>query len=158
MVNKPKRIIVHHDGVSRKGPSLHIVNQAHKQRTFPISKLGWYVGYHWVIEKDGTFARTRYDDEIGAHTIGQNDCSIGIFLAGNFDKELPTKAQEVSLGMLLQHYTRLYNIDESEIGPHRWYSNKTCYGSKLPDHWAAVVWLTFEVEQYQARIALMNDV
>ncbi len=152
MNNRPDKIIVHHDGVSRTGPSLRIVDAAHKERDFPLSKLGFYVGYHWVIERDGQIARTRFDEEIGAHTVGQNDKSIGIFLAGDFDAEMPTQAQERELGVLLHHYCDLYKLDEYDIFPHRKFAQKSCYGSKLGDTWAAFVYLQHVITQYQARL------
>lgn len=152
MPNKPDKIIVHHDGVSRAGASLHIVDAAHKERDFPLSSLGYYVGYHWVIERDGTIARTRNDNEVGAHTVGQNDKSIGIFLAGNFDVELPTRAQERELGVLLHHYCDLLKLDEHDIFPHRAFAQKSCYGNKLGDTWAAFVYLQHVITQYQARL------
>lgn len=144
MIFKPEQIIVHHDGVSRDGPSFAIVNDFHKGEHFPISSLGYYVGYHFWIERDGTVCQARTESEIGAHTIGQNYTALGIGLAGNFDKEDPTDAQVKSLGELLSRLVNTYGIPQAKIVPHRTYSPKTCYGSRLDDTWAQAVFLQFE--------------
>lgn len=141
MENVPTKIIVHHDGVSRKFPSLDVVNEYHKGRGFPLSSLGFYVGYHYWIEKDGTLTQTRYGDEEGAHCTGENRTSIGIGLAGNFDEESPTEAQEKTLGRLLVTLCDEYALSAERIYPHRAFSNKTCYGSRLSDDWAGFVYL-----------------
>lgn len=144
MIFTPKQIIVHHDGVSRKGPSFDIVNDFHKSERFPISSLGYYVGYHFWIERDGTVRQARRESEIGAHTIGQNYTGLGIGLAGNFDKEDPTAAQVAALGQLMSRLCFTYSIPADQIFPHRKYSPKTCYGSRLSDTWAQGVYLLYE--------------
>lgn len=146
-VNKPDQIIVHHDGVSREGPSFAIVNEFHKSRDFPLSSLGFYCGYHYWIERDGQVIAAREETEEGAHTVGQNRTSIGIGLAGNFDVEMPTEAQVEALGGLLSVYCRGYNIPPDRIFPHRHYAGKSCYGTLLSDNWAASVYLRHEIRR-----------
>lgn len=153
MVFTPKQIIVHHDGVSRSGPSFDIVNLFHKGQHFPLSSLGYYVGYHYWIEKDGTTRQARTDGEIGAHTLGQNYTALGIGLAGNFDVEQPTEAQVASLGALLSRLCLAHGIADDQIFPHRKYNPKTCYGNLLADTWAQGVLLTFEHKRITARCA-----
>lgn len=97
MENKPNKIIVHHDGVERAGDSLDAINQSHKERGFPVSSYGYFVGYHYLIEKTGVVLRMRHISEEGMHTIGQNDTSIGVGLAGDFDTGWPTEAQRDAL-------------------------------------------------------------
>lgn len=139
MLNTPKKIIVHHDAAARRGPSFDITNSYHKEQQYPVSRLGFYVGYHYFIEKDGSLRQAREDNEIGAHTIGQNDKSIGVCLAGNFDIELPTTAQVKTLGKLLLTLTKQYGIPDTEVYPHRKFAQKACYGGKLHDLWAREV-------------------
>ncbi len=149
MIFTPKQIIVHHDGVSRKGPSFNIINDYHKSIHFPLSTLGYYVGYHFWIERDGTLCQARRESEIGAHTVGQNYTGFGIGLAGNMDKEDPTTAQIKTLGALMSRLAFTYAIPYDQIFPHRKYAPKTCYGSRLSDTWAQEVFLQYE----QQRIA-----
>jgi hypothetical protein len=75
----------------------------------------------------------------GAHTKGHNTTSIGVCLAGNFDATLPTKAQEKALTGLLKEIMERWDIQYSEIYPHRKFANKTCYGNKLDDQWASML-------------------
>ena len=137
-MNKPDKIIVHHEAppVIVSGNRFAIVNAFHKEKDFPISSLGYYVGYHYFIEKSGIIKQARLDSDTGAHTVGYNEDSIGICLAGNFDIELPTKEQEKSLRGLLVKKSKELSIPFSRVYPHRIFATKTCYGSKLSDTWA----------------------
>ena len=73
---------------------------------------------------------------MGAHTVGMNDKSIGICLVGNFDATLPTKEQKTELKRLLEEKMAQWSIPTKNIVPHRYFAQKTCYGSKLADSWA----------------------
>lgn len=144
---KPDQIIVHHDGVSRKGPSFAIVDDFHESQGFPISSLGFYVGYHYWIERDGVIRQARAENELGAHTKGQNYTALGIGLAGCFDEEDPTAEQVAALGSLLLDLCTRHAIPSGRIFPHRKYANKSCYGSRLSDSWAREI-----VEQYGQKV------
>jgi N-acetyl-anhydromuramyl-L-alanine amidase AmpD len=142
-MNKPNKIIVHHSGGSDANPlqdssnfTVGQCNDLHRTRNFSKSSLGYYVGYHYYIAKNGTYTQTRASTDEGCHCIGQNTQSIGICLAGNFDATLPTKEQITSLTSLLLKLTKDLNIPKSEIYPHRKFANKTCYGNKLSNTWA----------------------
>jgi len=156
MNNVPIEIIVHHDGVSRAGPSLKIVDDFHRQRGFPLSSLGFHVGYHFWIERDGTLIQTRAPNEEGAHCVGHNLSSIGIGLAGNFDVEHPTPAQIDILGKVLVRTCDGFDIPITNITPHRRFAAKTCYGSLLPDNWAAIVMLQQKVRDLIATIQYLQ--
>ena len=50
-------------------------------RRWHIEDRGWSdIGYHWVIDRDGTLVRGRPETVVGAHTQGHNTGSIGICL------------------------------------------------------------------------------
>lgn len=143
-INTPDKLIVHHTGGTDANPladtshhTFEIVDAYHKGLWGFRSTLGHYIGYHYFIEKDGKVTQGRADNEEGAHTLGQNTKSIGICLAGNFDATLPTEAQIKALTKLLKELSVKYNIPASNIFPHRKFANKTCYGSKLANDWAA---------------------
>lgn len=131
----PTRIIWHHSGDKSLAPQLGKINAYHKTRNFPISRLGFYVGYHWLIEQDGTIAQTRNEDEIGAHDQGENTNSIGICLAGNFNLALPSEAQTKSASLLLGEIRHRWKIPLTRIEPHRWDDETDCPGKLLPDIW-----------------------
>lgn len=100
------------------------------------STLGFYGGYNFQIEPDGTIGQYR---KVGEETIGAtgyNFDSIHICLSGNFDIELPTTEQKQALKKLLEKYIKEFNIPPQNIFPHRKVANKSCYGLKLSDSWA----------------------
>lgn len=142
--NIPTKIIVHHTGGSAIDPlqdsSNFTFDQCNEQHRISFnlkSSLGFYIGYHYYISKDGTIKQGRLDTDEGAHTIGQNLSSLGICLAGNFDATLPTQAQIATLTTFLVQKSKQYNITSENVFPHRHFAAKTCYGNKLGDSWAA---------------------
>lgn len=147
MEYKPKYIIVHHSAASRPTPQFDAINQWHKERDFPLSSLGFHVGYHRVIEKDGVSRTARKDLERDCDALGHNFDSLSVCLAGNFDEEMPTEAQRAELARLLSFWCRAYGLTAADIHPHRHFANKSCYGSKLQDNWAALLYLEHEVRQ-----------
>jgi hypothetical protein len=68
------------------------INAWHHQRGFRrnarlMTKYAYslalkHIGYHWVIQVDGTLESGRHPDEIGAHATGHNSHSLGICLIG----------------------------------------------------------------------------
>lgn len=142
--NKVQFLVVHHTGPLENSPgadtssqTVQDINNWHKIRGFPISSLGYYVGYHYVITKEGEVTQCRQDDEIGAHTIGYNDKSIGIVLTGNFDYFHPTWGQTYALKSLLTQKIKQYGLLASKVAPHRAFAQKSCYGRNLTDSWAS---------------------
>lgn len=152
IINKPRFLVIHHTGgtdanplADTSGQTFDIVNQYHKER-FGLdvkSSLGFYIGYHYFIDKKGVVTRGRDDEDEGVHCNQSQDKksmnlqSIGICLAGNFDATLPTPAQVASLKQLLKDKHQQWNIPVANIYPHRHWAPKTCYGRKLSDSWAA---------------------
>ena len=141
----PRLIIVHHSAAKAPSPQFAAINQWHKQRGFPLSTLGFYVGYHAVIEGDGTLRAARIDTERDADTLGHNFDSLSVCLVGNFDTTTPTTAQIGALGALLSAWCKAWSIDASRIYPHRKFQAKSCYGAKLSDTWAREVYLKHEL-------------
>jgi len=122
-MNKPSYIIIHHSGVNSFFNQLTPINRYHKSKEFPLSRSGWYVGYHYLIEKDGRTIQTRDIDEIGAHTLGGwNMKSIGVCLVGNFHKSVPNKKQLAALNsIIIQHSLPYIFHKEADYG-------RTCAG------------------------------
>lgn len=56
------------------------INHWHIQRGFAG------IGYHYVIQRDGTIEIGRKSDQIGAHAQGHNDSSVAVCLVGGIDK------------------------------------------------------------------------
>lgn len=79
-----KYIILHH----RCGyGDINSIHQSHIKRGFNG------VGYHYYIRRDGTEEVGRPVDAVGAHCKGNNRCSVGICLEGDFRKDKITKEQ-----------------------------------------------------------------
>ena len=93
------------------------IDRWHKER-------GWDgIGYHYVINRDGTIEAGRNTWKQGAHCKGQNTKSIGICLIGK--KDFEPKQMET-----LKYFCRLLCATQAicthEIYGHYHFSNKTC--------------------------------
>lgn len=140
--NEPVKIVVHHTASLILEPQINHIDKWHKDRGFSKSTLGYYVGYHYLIERDGSIMQTRADEDEGCHTIGHNLSSLGVALAGDFTKERPTRAQMDSLGVLLNELCAKYDIHPLEIYPHRKLASTVCYGSLLENDFAVLAYAT----------------
>lgn len=136
MENKPNRIIWHHSADTSSGSQFDKINTYHKKKWNYKSILGFYGGYHILIEKDGQIKRYRADNEIGAHDAGENINSLGVCLAGNFNIEHPTDLQIASLKDVLLDWIKRYGISVDRIDPHRMGDTTDCPGKLLQDNFA----------------------
>lgn len=125
-MNTVEFAVDHHSAYPHDGhPQLDRVNMLHRNRGFPLSNLGYYVGYHFFIEENGKIIQTRELTETGAHSYncGCQDVdisgvpagminvrSIGICLAGNFTKDTPKDQQIVALHSLIFLLHKQYGI------------------------------------------------
>lgn len=144
-MNTPTKIITHH-ALSSRESTAQDVDSWHKLRWpgfvshyFKNNKgKPYHVGYHYVIEWDGTVVQCRDDSEEGAHTVGMNSSSIGVCFMGNFDNMMPSIAQEASWMKLHAKLVVKYPVLTPEnCVPHRRYANKSCHGKLLSDTYFA---------------------
>ena len=133
---RPNKIIFHHTGDSFNGEQFFKVNQWHKIQNFPLSKFGYFCGYHIFIERSGNEIIARSLNEIGAHCLGKNSEAYGIAMAGNFDVEKPTQGQKETLGKWCDILIKRSNIPITEIYPHRAFRQTSCPGKNVPDKYA----------------------
>lgn len=88
------------------------------------------IGYHYVIELDGSIHKGRDENVIGAHCSGQNANSIGICYVGGVakdgktPKDTRTDAQKQSLLKLLKELKAKY--PNATIHGHREFAAKAC--------------------------------
>lgn len=88
------------------------------------------IGYHYVIELDGSIHKGRDENVIGAHCSGQNANSIGVCYVGGVakdgktPKDTRTEAQKQSLLELLKSLKVKY--PNATIHGHREFAAKTC--------------------------------
>lgn len=75
---------------------------------------GWAgIGYHFVIDLDGTIEQGRPMDKVGAHCYGHNRNSIGVCYIGGLDsrgkpKDTRTEAQKVTMTMLCRYLSFMF--------------------------------------------------
>jgi N-acetylmuramoyl-L-alanine amidase len=87
------------------------------------------IGYHYVIDLDGTIEPGRDLECIGAHCKGHNINSVGVCYIGGADanlkpKDTRTDAQKVSLLLLLKFLRKKY--PDAKIYGHRDFAQKAC--------------------------------
>lgn len=133
--NNPTKIIWHHSAVNSKLDQFEGINNYHKSKNFPISSLGFYAGYHYIIEYSGQVIKCKEENEIGAHARGQNHKSIGICLCGNFSLFMPSDEQKEAAKELINEIIDRRKIPISAIEPHRQHSATECPGKLLSDDW-----------------------
>lgn len=89
-LDEVKKIIIHHTAGSG-GESVEDIHAFHQRQ-------GWAgIGYHYLIDRNGTVYRGRPDWAKGAHAYGFNSESLGVCLAGNFSDTVPFLGQLRSL-------------------------------------------------------------
>ncbi|MCI0619652.1 N-acetylmuramoyl-L-alanine amidase [Candidatus Wolfebacteria bacterium] len=151
------QVIIHHTAADRPHPQVPAIEEWHKARGFPLSSLGTHIGYHYVIEMDGTVVQTRQESEVGAHDQGENLDSIGIGLAGNFNVTVPSNEQCAALRSLLADIGERYRLGYAAFVPHRKNDQTDCYGTRLDDWWAARLYLEGTIARLQKLIAELKN-
>lgn len=88
------------------------------------------IGYHYVVDLDGTVEPGRPEIEIGAHCLGHNQYSIGVCYVGGLaadgktPKDTRTAAQKEALLALLKKLRAKY--PKASIHGHRDFAAKAC--------------------------------
>lgn len=87
------------------------------------------IGYHFVIDLDGTIERGRPLTEAGAHCAGHNATSVGICYIGGIDaagrpKDTRTPAQRDALRKLVSCLRRTF--PDATVHGHREFAPKAC--------------------------------
>jgi len=91
---------------------------------------GWSdIGYHFVVELDGTVCDGRPVEKSGAHTQGHNKDSIGVCYIGGVDsdmepKDTRTPEQKEALDDLIRDLLSRY--PEADVYGHRDFADKAC--------------------------------
>lgn len=100
-------------------------------RRWHVEERGWSdIGYHWLIELDGTLRQGRHETTQGAHAKGYNSNSIGVCYVGGMNREFTkakdtrTEAQKLTLRCLIEGLRGRY--PNAKIIGHRDVSAKAC--------------------------------
>lgn len=120
--NSKNRIILHHADASEC--SAVEIHNWHREK-------GWAgIGYHFLVNKNGTIERGRPEKAVGAHTHGYNTGSIGICFEGDYMYEvMPTKQLEAGK-QLIGWLKGRYPITSVKV--HKDFNATECPGTKFP--------------------------
>lgn len=91
------------------------------------------IGYHFLIDRDGTIAKGRALERIGAHVAGHNTGTIGVSLFGGhgsaetdrFDDNFTAEQDKALRGLLADLRGRFGNVS---VTGHNEYAAKACPG------------------------------
>lgn len=107
-------------------------------RRWHMQDRGWKdIGYHYLIDRDGTLALGRPVDQVGAHTMDHNTGTIGVSLFGGFGSAATdefsdnfTTGQDKALRALIKDLSAMYKI--TKVSGHNEYAAKACPGFSVP--------------------------
>ena len=143
MANEPKAIIVHCTDYSYRllPDQLKACDGWHRDRGFPVSRLGYFIGYHRLITNDKCY-KTREDSEEGAHCnqqengVSMNFQSLGVCIGFDGDVEFPTPKQYALLQKQIFEWQDTYKIPNERVFFHRHFATeKSCPGSLITNQW-----------------------
>ena len=111
-------------------------------RRWHVEDRGWLeIGYHYLIDRDGTVAKGRHVERVGAHCKGHNTGTIGISLFGGHGSSERDKfsdnftvEQNVALRELIANLSDTYGV--KKVTGHNQYAAKACPGFDVP-RWLA---------------------
>ena len=117
--------IIVHCTATKEGQSVTVadVTAWHKARGFVT------IGYHYLIGLGGEIWTGRSEQQVGAHTTGQNAHSIGVCYVGGLDanmkpKDTRTAEQKESLLRLINELRGKY--PKATVHGHYEFANKAC--------------------------------
>lgn len=148
-----------------------IIHHTQRNNDFPLFvKLrhkylrGWEdTGYHYLIGNtrpfsvDGKLYLGRSEIYQGAHTYGYNNCSLGISLIGDFNKNVPSKKQLGTLFSFLEDRLNFYNLDIKSLRGHNEFINKSCPGKFVDMDYIRQVVSGNEIFSYSYYIELQKE-
>lgn len=129
---KSTQMIILHCSATREGQDIKAkdIKQWHKQRGFET------IGYHYVIDLDGTIEKGRDEIYVGAHCTNYNAKSIGICYIGGCDnklnpKDTRTEAQKKAMLELVDKLLTKYKLSIDKVYGHYQFQNKACPSFKI---------------------------
>lgn len=149
-LGKVNKIIIHHTA----GNDSATVDAIRRQH---INKNGWRdIGYHFLIhripmKKEFITSTGRSTQFEGAHTKGANSNSIGVSVAGNYQRnQLPIEARKELISLLKKLVTE-YKLNPSQISYHQKESPSLCPGKNIIADFQDIVKEVFEVKKTKSK-------
>ena len=137
-IHKANKVTFHHTATPN-WDSLSGAQRVRQIQNYHQQVLGWCdIGYHYLVDRNGTVFEGRKAAFQGAHVAGRNYGNIGISLIGDFSKAQPSQNQLNGSAKILAQVARQESIalDSSRIKSHRDYAGTECPGrylySKIP--------------------------
>lgn len=119
------KIVVHCLAIANlQAVSLKAIEKDHIARGFGG------IGYHLIIQPDGTTEKTRPQDEVGCHVSGHNTGALGIALAGT---DRFTMQQLNSLKYWVDTFGTVYQIPIWQIYCHNQFDTAIKQGKTCPN-------------------------
>jgi N-acetylmuramoyl-L-alanine amidase len=141
----PLGIVIHHTVTPpySHGHKIGVadIDLMHKRRNFkiidPRTGKTWHIGYHFLVQQDGTVLTGRPEYLPGEHTKNHWDM-LGIALIGNFEPSddnhgmmgpsTPPPAQVKATAKLVRLLMNKYNLTEKQLYFHRELGQTACPG------------------------------
>ena len=119
-------------------PSATPAQRAAEVRRWHMQDRGWRdIGYHFLIDRDGTFVTGRPIEQTGAHTQGRNTGTIGVALFGGHGSSADDKfadnftpAQDRALRGLIDRLRAQHGF--LALSGHNQWAAKACPGFNVP--------------------------
>jgi N-acetyl-anhydromuramyl-L-alanine amidase AmpD len=116
------RYVVHHSASSTGDPWTYA--------KYHVNTHGWPgIGYHFVIQKDGTIYQTNRLETVSFGVKDNNTGSVNICLTGQYETETPPADQINALVWLLK--TLAEKVGAKPIVPHNSLTATKCPGEKV---------------------------
>jgi hypothetical protein len=137
-MNGVQLITVHHDALNSagKGGRAFAIDRLTRVRREHLSRdASWVdIGYHFIIDPDGSVWEGRPLSIEGAHVARTNDHNMGIMLMGNFDEHRPTTAQINTLEAFLAQQMMTHRVGITNLYTHQELKSTACPGRSLQAH------------------------
>ena len=123
--------IIIHCSATKEGADIKAADIKRWHTAPPPKGNGWKdIGYHYVVDIDGTIELGRPLDQTGAHTKGHNANTIGICYVGGLDlsgkaKDTRTTAQKAAIEKLITALKVCFPTI-CKVSGHRDYAAKAC--------------------------------
>ena len=118
----PAFLVVHHAAGDMTAEAIH---RAHRAQ-------GWSgIGYHYVVQLDGSVHRGRPEGRVGAHVAGHNSGTLGVCFSGNYETRKAMPAKQLAAGReLLADLRRRY--PKAKVRRHKDFNPTACPGRYFP--------------------------